>query len=881
MERSTYIILFFVLLSADAMFAQGCEIRGRSLLSGSDEKAGNMIQLLDTTNTKLIGFRTTDDQGEFKFSALKRGYYKIRMTQFGYADTILLVHCNQAVIELNLVTLMPLSVNLEEVSVIDKAFLMRKSGDTTIFNIKAFETGSEQSVTDMVMKISGFSTNGSQYLFQNRPVQNVLIDGRDISDANHVEFTDAISYETIQDLRIIENYSDTYQPYAEKQEKGIALEIKLKEKFKQSYQGTVFLYAGYNNIHDAGSNIINTKSSSAFRLFVAKSNSGRQIQEFNLSEVIRAEENNMLFNGNHRLVWQHRPHEFSDFNSSFFSRFNTLTLKIAADNAFTEKFRMKSSLQIHQLGVNQNIASLRQYFTDAVSDQDFVQLHNKNSWVATLHNNLSAVINSTTNFEFETPVLIHAKTVQASEGGSFSDESYQNESNQNIQKISIAPVYKFHKIFKKEITLSVFGTNRFSLDFEGKNISSKDTMAGQAIFDLIKRGFITDQNSKHFRNELNNQLLIRKKYQNIDVQYNISFDLNSEKLSNSSEHSFTFPFVGMEKLEFSNISNSFRLRYDTRLFRVVGGIIHSYVSLNSQDAIIQNNYVRPKALVMYRISNKWNVSSSFSTKISRPSLVQVNNLQTLQSQWGIREGGANISDAGFIDTYNLSVFKEFEISERATLFNAIFSFSPNATEVLPVYHFDDYFQTESHRLLRRGNQVKLQLLYYKKFGAGTYNINLLLNQSNLYVDEAEIKDKTLTSAIGFNYNKIKNITLSSGIDLTISQRENASFGTLNVFMKPKSAIRFEWGLLQGKIWYQLTYNEINGVNNTYHDLNMELIRKKTFKYFECSLKLYDILNLAPSNVSLTTLNPVYIQTNTYRMLPGQILLGIKWYFSPR
>lgn len=871
-----FITLFFFLKSP----AQTCKLSGDVVLDDDDDnKEGILIQLLDTTATKLIHFRTTDSAGFFKIEGLKKNLYKLHITQFGYRDTLILVSCNQPEIHINKVALKRLIIDLEGITIIDKAALMRKSGDTTIFNLKVLETGSEQSVTDIALKIPGLSVNGNQYLFQNKPIKKVLINGKDISDDQQIEFTDAIHYKSVEDLRIIENYSDAYQPYADKQEKEIAMDIKIKAEYKNKIQITTYLNGGHKKIYDIGATIINTNDKTAFRVVAVSSNTGKNTNNIIAENFIKDVEDNKLFNGYHQLLSQVDIRQDMNIGENYFT-LNDKHLKAAIDSKIAKKYRVKSNLMVRNLGGNQDLFSTRQFFSDFTSTQDILLKNAQTIWTAQVDNHLSVSYNSSTNLELDIPLSIQADASKSSENGSLNSISYKNESDHKVEKIVITPIYKFHKTFPSNITLSIFGMNGFIKESGNLNIESKDSVARYFMFDPSSSLYQTDQINTYSSFHLNNQIRLRKKINNFDLQYNLATEKNMEILSNTSDLFTDKPFIGSDQLDFTSITNSVRSLYDKRPFRIALGLIHSYSSIRADWSTTQNNFIRPNLLVMYRLNPKWNVSSSYSTKFTQPSIVQTNELQTLSNQLNITEGGSTISDIGIVETFNFSLFREFEIGEEVTLFNSTFSYSPKSTAIHPVYNFDSFFQIQSYQILDRKNQMNLQLFFNKKFRLWNFNVKLLANTSELYIDENIIQDKNLTTNFGINFFKLKSFRVSSAVDIRISSRESISSRSLNLNVRPRASLAFDKGMYQGRIWYQWLYNQTNNSKNSYHSLNFELNRKKIFKHFELNIKVHDLLNLTPNSINVTTFNPIYVQTDSYKTFSGQILVGLKWYFSP-
>lgn len=879
MTKLAWCSLLLLLCCCKLLFAQNCTLSGHAQLADQSQKDGIMVQLLDTTATKLIHFRTTDSTGYFNFGNVKKGFYKLYVTQFGYSDTMLLIRCNDPMIQVDPLILTPLSVNIMGVSVIEKALMQRKSGDTTIFNLKIVETGAEQSVTDIIHKIPGFSVEGSKYFFQNKPIENILINGRDISDNNQVEFTDGILYKTIDDVRIIENYSNAYQPYTNEKAPGIAMDINMKAKYRGKFQGTFNLKGGYKNIYDVLASTIKADQKNALKIAISSSNSGKDIQEFDQSSFIRKEVNDLLFNNKkHQLLSQTNKNTVLEKSATNYFRQTVHFLKIHVDNKLSDRSRWKSQLTINQLNGRQDINSVRQ-FASNLSTQGFSRIGNQDIWRAMLDNSLSISFNSSTNLEIEIPTSYTQNTGYTQEEGAFIGSSYQNNSSSSEKSATIEPLYKFHKTFSNQITLSIFGVNRYQKNLNRLNITSRDSIAGYAIFDMPENLFKADQTHNYLSNNFNNQIRLRKKVLDFEIQYNLSYENNIEKLSNSSQYIDNEPFAGVQALRFSSLTHSLRVMYDKRPFRIAAGMIYAISRLRADEDENKSAFIRPGLFAMYRLNTKWNISASSSVKIYQPVLAQITNLQTLQDQLSVWNGGVGIQEVSIIETYNFSLFKEFEIGEEASLFNTSFSFNPKFSEIQPVYDFDFFYQTLSHQLINRGNQFSFLLFYDRKYRIWNYRIDLTASKSAIEMKENLVRDDAVSLKFGLNYYEIKRLKIQSDVSIRLLNRSNGASQAVNLYLNPRISVDYTKNLFQGKVSYQLIYNEINRAKNAYHLLSCEFVRKKVLKKFEISIKLFDILNLKPNTITATTFNQIFLQTNTYRILPGQILAGLKWYIG--
>ncbi|HMP30960.1 MAG TPA: hypothetical protein PKD85_15240, partial [Saprospiraceae bacterium] len=275
-EINLFYTLLIVLISNGLCFSQKSTINGSASLSDGSDKEGIIIQLLDKSGVMIQAFRTTDSFGKFTIDDVKYGNYVISYNQFGYRDSTFGITTKQKLVTLPLITLFPLSITTDEVSIIDKAILFKKSGDTTIFNLKNFETGSEQSVTDIIQKIHGFEIKGSKITHNGKAMDAILIDGVDVSDFNHIALTDAVHYKSIEDVRLIENYNKSRNVFGDSTQNSVALDIKIKQKYKGRSQYTFEAKGGFKNYWGINGTLIKSNKKSALNISANTDNLNEQ-----------------------------------------------------------------------------------------------------------------------------------------------------------------------------------------------------------------------------------------------------------------------------------------------------------------------------------------------------------------------------------------------------------------------------------------------------------------------------------------------------------------------------------------------------------------------------------------------------------------------------
>jgi hypothetical protein len=342
--------------------------------------------------------------------------------------------------------------------------------------------------------------------------------------------------------------------------------------------------------------------------------------------------------------------------------------------------------------------------------------------------------------------------------------------------------------------------------------------------------------------------------------------------------------VGNEEMSSGAIIHAIKIKYDKRPIRVIIGGVFSAVNLKRKPfeeeiETRDNVYLRPNLLFLYKLGSKWNFSTSYTANITPPSLLQSMDIQFLKSQFGLRTGKISLQEFAINEAYTFSLFREFEIGERATLFNSSISFLPKASEFYPIYGFQSFYQTQSFQLALKGQQKRLQFFFSQKFRNWNYSLRLTASQSKYSLEDVDLEDQMINSSIVFNYVILKKAKFSLGFDARISDRTNGTSKTLNTNIWPRGSVSLDKGYFHGWLGYQLIQNRIEGKISSYQIVNMEFSRKKIWKNFELNFRINDLLNLRSTKVSVTGFTPIYIQTDSYRTISGQVLGGVKWYFG--
>lgn len=872
-------VLAFICAST-GVSAQPCSLEGTARLSDSKDHGGIAVQLLDSAAVSILDFKTTNERGEFRFQALA-GPHRIYISQFGYQDTMIALVCQETALDLGAIVLFPLSIELGEISVVDKAALMRKSGDTTIFNIQLLEKGDEQSVTDIIARVPGFSIEDGYIYYQNKPVKDVLVEGKQIATVKDAVFTDGMLYESIADLRIIENYYPGVRAFADSTNSQLALDIKLKPSYKGKWQGTASGAAGYKSVYEAMGNALKANEGNAFSLNVKAVNTNASLQEDAFSEMIRAAENDMLFQNRFMVVRQDNPHEQALLPQGHFNRQENRQLSGAADLTISKNIRSRTKAAI-PLTSAQQISSYERIFRSnglLQSAEKSSRIHYSNAY---LHQYLDLSFGQRSSLLLEFPVALNRQRVNRFETGSLGDAAYENSSSRLIQRAFLKPLYKYFHTFRNGAALSVFGEQAYERHESSASSISQDSIAGLSRYDPERMAFFGGQEQSYKRGGWSHQAQLRKQIGPLLFQAHAAYTNGREQLSLPLDSLRSFPFAGEDELRYRSRSAGIRLMYDRKKWRLASKMVLAGYQLSNELDVHEENAWLPSFLAMYRLGRRWRISASYSISRLVPTLAQTTALYRLQDQTQIQTGGGGLGALSIREVYSLSLFKEFSTSLNALQFNARLSYIPAMQEVQPTYEFRDFYQLASFGLI--GKEPEWMAVFWIAKHAAHWSASLNGRFSVFGINEPsqgrQVYDEMLTLQPRLKYTA-KNVAVLADAMLRYSQRQTGASRLANLYLLPRLSVKLERGHFHHQAGCQLQYNSANGGTRAYARFDYELTRKKWNKQFEYTLKCIDVFNLAATELSTTDITARYFQTSVFDTFPGQIMLGIKWYAGSR
>ena len=200
------------------------------------------IVIVEQNNTQ-ISFGNTNQNGIF-ITSLTNGDYSIKINKLGFVSQIK----NVTIIKNTSLSvgLVNETNSLETVVIKYRPKIMKVKQDTISYNLKTVVNGTERKIEDVIKKLPGLNVDeNGKVSFKGETIDNVLIDGNEFFGNKHQMATQNIDANMIEGIDLLTNY----QGFSKlgMGAKGIALNLKLKENYRQKFIGDIEASYGIND----------------------------------------------------------------------------------------------------------------------------------------------------------------------------------------------------------------------------------------------------------------------------------------------------------------------------------------------------------------------------------------------------------------------------------------------------------------------------------------------------------------------------------------------------------------------------------------------------------------------------------------------------------
>ncbi|QMU64839.1 MAG: hypothetical protein GKR88_11425 [Flavobacteriaceae bacterium] len=237
MKYPTVFLFFVVFCFSNHLFGQ--EIRLKAIVYDQQNKPlSNILVYLLDKEKKTIAYQYTNIDGEVFFNIenfTSPIFFKISSLFFEEKEKNVLFNKSTVFI------LKPKIEQLDEV-VISSNKINR---DTLNLNIKKYQIKKNESIEKSLKKIPGISIDkDGRIKYWNKEIEKILIDGDDLADKQYTFISKNLRSEVLDDIQVLNNFEENTVFKRSRKSEKIALNLKIKQKFKNIWFGNVSLGYG-------------------------------------------------------------------------------------------------------------------------------------------------------------------------------------------------------------------------------------------------------------------------------------------------------------------------------------------------------------------------------------------------------------------------------------------------------------------------------------------------------------------------------------------------------------------------------------------------------------------------------------------------------------
>ena len=279
---------FFLVLTflATAALAQRSTITGRVVDTLTVSLPSSTVMLLNATDSTLVNFAVTNQDGNFQIKGVQNGNYLLRVTFVGFEDYRLPVKIAGADVNTGYLKMIPKTRELDEIVIEGEKAPVTVKRDTIEFNAGSFKTKPNANVEDLLKKLPGVEVdNDGTVKAQGEEVQRVMVDGREFFGRDPKLATRNLPADAVDKVQVFDKKSDqaVFTGIDDGQrEKTINLE--LKEEKRNGAFGTLMAGGGTADRYE-GKASINKFSKTKQLSFLGMGNNTNE-QGFSLDEYM-------------------------------------------------------------------------------------------------------------------------------------------------------------------------------------------------------------------------------------------------------------------------------------------------------------------------------------------------------------------------------------------------------------------------------------------------------------------------------------------------------------------------------------------------------------------------------------------------------------------
>ena len=804
------------------------------------------------------------------------GVYNINILHQGFTSyTAKNILVKEATVDLGTIFLYPLSVHLKEVIIQEKLLKKKWSGDTLIFNPKAYGFGNELSLEDILSHISEFSLKGNKIRFQNFAIDSLLLDGILLESEDHKRFSTDIHLDFVQDIRITKqapnNLSDTLE-----QQPKYNLNITVKKEKRNKPQLNVKGALGIINKYEVDAGFIRLWPKVSLYLKMQSNNTNDIGQGSDLGEILESVEYKTKFNPDLNIL---QPIEINPLNPKVNETPSSTifhNLKATCNIKWSKFLDHSLKLKLNMVS-NQFLSSGQKFFTLNRVEQVFTQNGKIITIPILMENYWNLKLNKGHPLEIRMPVEILTSNFANSYWGGIDGGLSEAQLERKFLSLRIRPMVYFDWPLGKKFRLSSSTQYQSNPNFANLYMSGADSILDGSIYSPENKMYAFEIKHNLKTNNWGHYFNLSHKWKKNNWNTFVAYNSRQEYLEISPNKASQNYQLVEKMLDQSLLVNS-TILLNYKNIRVKFGTIGSLIqSKRGIQAYTSTNF-DVAALFVWELTKKYSLSTALDPKIYYPSLSHITNGnfvydQTLEST-GLLPFGIPIRKKSF----SINFFRNPRISLDGHLFNISFSYSPPYNDLMRTTSISSSYQTTHYVFVQKKNDLSLFGILYKKILKCSLSFDFNINRFQIQNNNQRWSQISSLTSINLQLPNFHNILFSIGGRIHTTA-QNQTFGRYNAInFQPKAELFWQHQKFSIISTFMPIINKSGQSSSYYPILNFSINNKSLIKKTELGIKLIDLFHLSSTSIIDPRIGPDMITTEQFNRFTGSLLVTAKYYF---
>lgn len=847
--------------------------------------------LLKNSENSIVAYTFSDEDGSYEIKINNHGNFNLVISAMGFERKTILIEITENAKNMNFdVVLKEMPFELNEV-IVNATKPITIKNDTIVFNVKSFIKGTEQVVEDLLKNIPGINISAEGTIkVGNQEVEKVMIDGDDFFEKGYKILTKNMPINPIEQVEILQKYSNNKLLKGVEQSDKVALNLKLKADAKRQWFGNIKLGYGIGakKPYEAQSNLMSFGKKNKYYFLTNFNNVGNDatgeinqlIRPFRFDEISSVGDNQSAYS----LM------DLSSYTPNFkASRTNFNNAELISLNAI---FTLSNKVKMKTLGFfnsDENDFFRNSIQTYHINETTFTNTEDynlrKKRFTGFGKIDLTYDISKTKMLEITSK---YNKQDEKSKSDLIFNEAQTNERLKNK-----------NELFDQKITF----TNKFKptkvLIFTGRYINEKSPQnynSNQFFFqDLFPNSNTVNNVAQMIENELQfagfeAHLLDRKQNGNLlEVKFGNQFrkdNLLSTLFLKENNAVIETPTAYQNNTKYSSNNLYFNSKYRLKInkFALTGKFeAHQLFNQLEVETITKQQpfFVNPSIGFDWEINKKNKVLSSYSFNTTNATILDVysNYILTDFSSFSKGTGTFNqLNASSILLNYQLGNWSDQFFANTLIIYNKNHDFFSTNSFISQNYSASEKIVIKDREMLNISSNIDR---FFKTIssnlklavGYSKYNYKNIVNSSDLREVSSNNYNYGIELRSGFkgifNYhigtkwttNEIKTTLVNSFTD-------NLTFLDLSLVFNDK--LNFQ---IQAERYY---FGNVNQENNTYNflDFDARYVLKENKLTFSLSGK--NLFNT--ETFKSYAISDINVSTTAYRLLPRQVLLKMEYRF---